>query len=751
MNEKKIFKRFMFRYLIAGLLVLLGSVPFILMAHRQIRNYTISDNVAKLQSGIDELENNFEKMKMISMLISDEQNLRTLRQIEGEISNDKYLNLKYLGKQMFDFKCIYDFSPMFFVLFRDNGAFVSTDQVSDDFAKYYGKFFEVEGMTSEEFKQIIFNKERNSPFIYVEKLQYYITNRERITKNAVLYIQPVENDKSITSNKAAVIFIMDEKKLVETLLNSESAELGLTRITDSEENIIVNYGDKDELLKETDATSKDKYVSDGKDTLRLLTYGNIENGLTITIGFPMSLINEQMKDIIILLFIYLCAGIVIALILTVVFSLHWYTPLRKMLKEVAVVSNNNIHKKNEFDYIKESILKLVSVKDELETKALLADMQKQAIKLENIFIKGFYKKKEENEFLNKHPVMKNGYYVAYFQVKYEVEGEKNHTALVSAMEILKTYLPEGFLHVHSMEDTEILLIPGVNGINKESLVTVFEAMKDEITGCFPVQCHVGISQPEREISNINVAYAHARQTVHAYKNLGTSFIEFYEYMNDREIGCFHIGFLNKLYELILCGGRKEIARMYDEIKVECSWYKEKYELHKAEIFNAISFTNYSAYQQLSFVPKESILLPQYQQNNSLIQSLTILENTAYEICDKIEENKRSKNGELKEKILRYLNSNFKRCELTADIASKEIGISEKYLSTFLKENTGKTLSLYLDELRIGYAKECLETTVWSNDRIAEQSGFGAVNSFYRVFKKYVGVSPSVYKKSKQEL
>ncbi len=748
MNETKIFKRYMLRYLLVGFLVILGSIPFALMAYKHIRDNTISENVSKLESGITALENNIQKMNMISFMISDDQNLRSLKQIEGEISTDKFLYLKYLANQMFDIHCIYDFSPMFFVMFHNNDAFVSTGQVSDDFMQYYGKFFEVEGMTSGEFKTILFDRSRKSPFIPVEQLKYYITNKEIISKNAILYVEPVEVDEAVTTNKAVIVFIIDEKKLVETLLSRECMKQGATRITDAMGNVIVNYGKDVNVLNEI---TDEQYRKTGSETLKLLTYDNIKKGLKVTVGFPMSLINGQMKDIIRLLLIYAGVGIIVALILTMVCSIHWYAPFGNMIKEVARLGSGSGGKKNEFDYVRESLLKLVSVKDELETRMLLANAQKQAIMLENIFIKGFYKKEEENEFINSFPLVQKGYYVAYLQIRPEVEGEKHQGALFAAVEILERNFLEGFLHVHSMADTEILLIPAVEEINNEILKKTFLNMKEEITEQFHVLCLVGISQRENEICNINVAYSQARQTVHAYKNMNTSFIEFYQYINDPETGCFHIGFLNKLYELILCSGKKEIGKMFEEAGEECIKHKERYEFHKAEIYHAISFVAYAAYQQLTFIPKENIKLQKYQQNHSLIQCLNILEQSAYEICDRIEEYKKSKNLELRDKIIRYLEQNYQRMDLTADIVSKEVGISEKYLSTFLKEHIGKTFSVYLDELRIGYSKRCLTDTNWSNDKIAEESGFGAVNSFYRVFKKYVGVTPSVYKKSKLEL
>jgi YesN/AraC family two-component response regulator len=735
----------MSRYLLVGLLVLIGCIPFAWMAYKHIRNYIINQNVTKLESGITELENNIEKMRMISYMISDDQNLRMLKQIEGEIPAASVLHLKYLTSQMFDIQYIYDFSPMFFVLFHNNDAFVSTSQVSDSFTEYYEKFLKVDDMSAEEFKNMVFDRERTSSFLYVRQLKYHLTNKEVNAKNSILYIEPIEIADSVNTNKAVMVYVIDEKKIVETLLTKESLRQGMVRITESGRNVIVNYGKNSDILIQAKGQ---EYIKNDKDTLKILNYNNINKGLEVTVGFPMALVNNQMKDIFQLLLIYAGIGIFIALAISTVFSIHWYGPFSNMLKEAARLENGHGGKINEFDYVRESLLKLVSAKDELETKMLLADAQKQAIRLENILIKGFYKREEEEEFLKSFPALREGYYVAYLQVPSMEEGDKKETPLMSAIEFLERSFEEGFIHVHSMAKTEILLIPAAKELNEERLKDIFTAMSDSVTKQYQTLCLVGISQKEQEICNINVAFANARQTVHAYKNMNTSFVEYYQYIYDQEIGCFHMVFLNKLYDLILCGAKNEINKIFEEVRVECLEHKERYEFHKAEIFYAITFVKYAVYQQLSFIPKEDIRLPKYQQNHSLIQCIDILEASIYEICDKIEDNKRSKKVELRDKIVQYLEDNFQRVELTAEIVSKEIGISEKYLSVFLKDHIGKTFSIYLEELRIQYAKYSLVNTDKSNEIIAKEAGFGAANSFYRVFKKYVGVSPSIYKKSK---
>ena len=53
---------------------------------------------------------------------------------------------------------------------------------------------------------------------------------------------------------------------------------------------------------------------------------------------------------------------------------------------------------------------------------------------------------------------------------------------------------------------------------------------------------------------------------------------------------------------------------------------------------------------------------------------------------------------------------------------------------------------YLLTLQIEWAKELLRTTGCSTARIAGETGFGTVRSFYRAFRRCTGVSPTEYRK-----
>ena len=71
--------------------------------------------------------------------------------------------------------------------------------------------------------------------------------------------------------------------------------------------------------------------------------------------------------------------------------------------------------------------------------------------------------------------------------------------------------------------------------------------------------------------------------------------------------------------------------------------------------------------------------------------------------------------------------------------------SSAYLGKLFKNTTGESFNTYLDKVRIQKAKELLMKDI-KVYKVAEHVGYTNVDYFFSKFKKYVGVSPSTFKK-----
>lgn len=106
-------------------------------------------------------------------------------------------------------------------------------------------------------------------------------------------------------------------------------------------------------------------------------------------------------------------------------------------------------------------------------------------------------------------------------------------------------------------------------------------------------------------------------------------------------------------------------------------------------------------------------------------------------------------NELIEKALEYIHQNYTD-ELTLQKLADHIHISRNYFSILFKRFLNQTFIDYVIDLRIKKAKELLTHTSLRVYEVAEQSGFGDVKYFSKLYKKTTGLSPGDYRTEHQK-
>lgn len=108
------------------------------------------------------------------------------------------------------------------------------------------------------------------------------------------------------------------------------------------------------------------------------------------------------------------------------------------------------------------------------------------------------------------------------------------------------------------------------------------------------------------------------------------------------------------------------------------------------------------------------------------------------------------NGQLKSLkrfhlIFEYIENNYSG-EISAEQLAAMININKSYFCRLFKELTKKTLSDYVNQLRITRAEYLLKNTDLNVTQIAADVGIGDVSYFSRLYKKYRNYSPSQLRK-----
>lgn len=100
-----------------------------------------------------------------------------------------------------------------------------------------------------------------------------------------------------------------------------------------------------------------------------------------------------------------------------------------------------------------------------------------------------------------------------------------------------------------------------------------------------------------------------------------------------------------------------------------------------------------------------------------------------------------------EQISAFVNENYADPQMNATLISEQFSLNASYLSSMFHKSTGVKLLDYIHTVRINHVKQLLRTTKLDMASIAAQSGYISSIAMSRVFSRYVGLSPSEYRKS----
>lgn len=97
-----------------------------------------------------------------------------------------------------------------------------------------------------------------------------------------------------------------------------------------------------------------------------------------------------------------------------------------------------------------------------------------------------------------------------------------------------------------------------------------------------------------------------------------------------------------------------------------------------------------------------------------------------------------------QKVQEYINANYKEDIRLADLASL-VGMTPTAFSRFFKLRTGKSISDYIIDIRLGHATRMLVDSTTSIAEICYDCGFNNISNFNRIFKKKKGQSPKIFR------
>ncbi|HHV12708.1 MAG TPA: helix-turn-helix domain-containing protein [Clostridiales bacterium] len=121
------------------------------------------------------------------------------------------------------------------------------------------------------------------------------------------------------------------------------------------------------------------------------------------------------------------------------------------------------------------------------------------------------------------------------------------------------------------------------------------------------------------------------------------------------------------------------------------------------------------------------------------------ENIAVDYCERVERllHPQTKHPKINE-AMHFIRENYQK-RLTVDEIAREVDLSSEYLSSKFRQVTGISLPTYINQQKIGEAKQLLHFTDMSLSEISVYLSFSSQSYFQTVFKNMTGDTPMEYR------
>lgn len=157
------------------------------------------------------------------------------------------------------------------------------------------------------------------------------------------------------------------------------------------------------------------------------------------------------------------------------------------------------------------------------------------------------------------------------------------------------------------------------------------------------------------------------------------------------------------------------------------------------------------YSSLDTIANESERFVQFLKFMYILYELSVSDEARVLASSSFAHTERTTESRRVQKVKQYINDHYSEALKLADIADL-VGMSPVAFSRFFRHRTGRTLSDYITDIRLGYAARMLVDSTMNISEICYECGFNNLSNFNRTFKAKRNYTPrefrAMFKKNK---
>ena len=721
-------------------------------------------NSAILKQACSYIDNQLSQVKLLATDIELNPRINEFINVRNADTGTNQYKIYNIVKDMSIYKNKYPFISDFYIFYKNSDKIITSSSVCSS-----GLFYEyIWGY--KKWEHAVSNDQRANTYSIVQQA----TEQQPDTRY-IAFVRPLPIYLSHDTG-ASLVILVEEQKVQSLLGDLKWLNNGLLYIADNDGRLITTNGSnitvEDFSKIRLDGDEGYTVLDTNEGSMALSYISSQQHGWKYVSLMPMNIYMGRVSSIRKVTSLIFAISLIIGLVAVVLLAYKNYSPVRKILGMLPIAHSGTgkpAKKINEFDYIQKTITHTFEEDRRIlellnEQKPIIRDNMLQRLLEGKIDLLQPSFKKSIGSFgiefpydlytvavfnLDKQQILMEG----YTEEQWELSKLKVSSCLTKIFsdKDLKTYVTD-------IETENLILIINIASSNVDNTMERLNTLSEKALCCIKdmaeLYCTVGIGSIYKSVTGINKAYMEAIRSLD-YRMLRKygSIIRYNDIVESDQSFYFPIETEQQMINYIKAGelasAKKTFDYVFDENVNKRHLSPEMLRLLFSDIVGTVAKIIINEIK----IDYKSVFREDFNPATCFSDCVTTedIKNRFYTIfnnlCNFINNNKKSHNTLLLNKITNYVKTEYTNPELCLQLIASVFGISIPYLSRFFKEQTGENLNSYINNMRIAKAKELLQHDNVTISDVAKNVGFNNDSSFIRVFKKNTGKTPGAYKLS----
>lgn len=314
-----------------------------------------------------------------------------------------------------------------------------------------------------------------------------------------------------------------------------------------------------------------------------------------------------------------------------------------------------------------------------------------------------------------------------------------------------TELLEKHGSVNTVTNNSVIFLfsPNEKLVDKAQSLAIKDAKKalEFVREHFMIELECGISCVKHGTSDICVAYSEACDAVkmqipsddrgiYVAKDVFSSNIRFY-YSPEQE---------RYFVDMLVHGYAEEAVRYFKRIIMFNKDKNDSEPLVRALLLDLAGSIAKAAASRACPFSGEGLM--RFALRGNLSQTNEIFETSIRDVCKSVDKQKKSSDDILCEKIDAVISEKYTDPALSLTMIAQILNMNSNYLSGAYKKKTQINIVDRIQHQRLEAAITLMKNGEETLEHIADETGFGSISTFNRVFKKFTGMSAGKYRETK---